>query len=418
MKLHKINAILIFLLLAQIIFDKLILKGFESPILSFYNEAIFIIVFVLLTISIIKSGSLKKILLLGLILLLYQFFQIKLRRIPISHLMQSVIYIECIIFYTYFYLQNETVKQNSLKTLSTFFKYFLYVVILFAIIELFAPRFTRDLLGVNDFERGIEGFYFTSVFGTSTGLSQFCLLILFLYLINYAISHKFPFHKALFYIVLLLGLLSFSRKEFVLILMLVIIGLSVVKYGQLKYRKLIVPTMLGLLLIGFSFIYFLREANKVALSDTYVRYQMGDISIRIFKDYFPFGSGPGTFGSQMSVNYPVIYDKYEVGPNITGYDGKRGPIYDAFLFTFTSEMGIGILFYLFFLFYIWKRPVLPDITLNGFIRKFMLFSLFVIGLFSPVIMNPFGLISFSILGLITTSGKKTNLTTVEIAKTE
>ncbi len=403
MKLYKINAILIFLLLAQVIFEKIILAGIQVPLLNFYNEIIFLFVSILLATSVITTGKLNKILLLGLILLFYQFFQIKLRRIPISHMMQSVIYIECIIFFTYFYLQNETVKLNTLKTLCTFFKYFLYVVILFAVIELIAPRFTRDLLGVKDFDRGIGGFYFTSIFGTSTGLSQFCLLILFLYFIHYAIFQKFLFNKVLFYTVLLLGLLSFSRKEFVLILIFVILSFSIIKYGKLKYIRLIFPATFGILIIAITFSIFLREANKIALSDTYIRYQMADISVQIIKDYFPFGTGPGTFGSQMSVNYPVIYEKYGVGQNITGYDDKRGPIYDAFLFTFTSEMGIGILFYLLFIFFILKRPVLSDFNLNSFIRKYMLFSLLVIGIFSPVIMNPFGLISFSILGLITTS---------------
>ncbi|WP_146142047.1 hypothetical protein [Prolixibacter denitrificans] len=221
---------------------------------------------------------------------------------------------------------------------------------------------------------------------------------------TYAIKGAFPYPKWILYTLILLSFLSFSRKEFALtIVYLLSIYISTRnKTHRLKYY--IFASFAGLFIISLYLILFFRKANEVALSDNYVRFQLIEYSIQIIKDYFPFGTGPGTFGSQLSLQYPIIYEKYGVGPNILGYNGHRGPIYDAFLFTFTAEMGIGIILYLILLVSIWrKKPLINNHVLKT-TKRFIIIAIFIIGLFAPVIMNPFGLISFSILGLISKNG--------------
>ena len=154
-----------------------------------------------------------------------------------------------------------------------------------------------------------------------------------------------------------------------------------------------------MLLLGYI-AFFFSSANEIAFSDGYNRFKMADYSIQIIKTKFPFGSGVGTFGSQMSLNYGKTYDEFDIGPEMTGFDGERGPIYDSFLFTFTAEQGIGLFLYLYVIFSMLWKPPFEGIDLFRYIRNFMAFSLLIISFFAPVIMNSYGLISFSIIGLI------------------
>lgn len=76
-------------------------------------------------------------------------------------------------------------------------------------------------------------------------------------------------------------------------------------------------------------------------------------SLKILKDYFPFGSGLGSFAtSAAAVFYSPIYYKYELN-TIWGLDSAGGFIADAFYPTL-AEFGIfGIILFIIF----WKRRI-------------------------------------------------------------
>lgn len=76
-------------------------------------------------------------------------------------------------------------------------------------------------------------------------------------------------------------------------------------------------------------------------------------SLKILKDYFPFGSGLGSFAtSAAAVFYSPIYYKYELN-TIWGLDSAGGFICDAFYPTL-AEFGVfGIILFIIF----WKRRI-------------------------------------------------------------
>jgi len=94
------------------------------------------------------------------------------------------------------------------------------------------------------------------------------------------------------------------------------------------------------------------EETNAEFTDKYVRFQMFGYAVQIMMDYFPIGSGPGTYGSLFSLEYTNIYDKYMVSNRIVYgvNDFGRGPIFDLFLISLTAEYGIGILIYFIFIY--------------------------------------------------------------------
>lgn len=395
----KLNATLLLCQLLDVIVVKL---SFSIPIVAYFNECIFLSITILLGIVTFKKRSIHKDIVFVFILLGYALFQIIWRNLPWSHILQAIIYIQFVIYFIYFNNLKYEVKIGTIYYVSKLFKFFILPVTLVAIIDIVNPSLIRNLLtSGNEYDRGINGFYLQSLFGSTTGLSQFCLLILF---INYIYNSLFSSHKLLnkfqYCLILMLAFFSFSRKEVALVFLFVFFIYHIHTYGRVYIRKLFFPLLLGCGLILIYIMYFFASANETALSDGYVRYKMADYSVEIIQEKFPFGSGVGTFGSQMSVNYPKIYDEFGVGPEITGYNGERGPIYDLFLFTFTAEQGIGIFIYVYIVLSILFKSPFLGITLYKYIRNYIAFCLLVIGFFAPILMNAFGLISFSLLGLI------------------
>ena len=176
---------------------------------------------------------------------------------------------------------------------------------------------------------------------------------------------------------------------------------NIIKQNRLILRKLVIPSLILLGLFIFYINLFIKENTKVALSENYVRTKMLLLSYNINKDYFPFGCGLGTFGSQMSLENTIIYDKYKVEKSIVGYEDERGPIYDLFIPTFTAELGIGIIIFILFFIFIGKKRTIYNNNGLSFLKYFILFIIFTIGIFAPIIMNSFGLILMTTLGLIT-----------------
>ncbi len=401
LKIEKINSILLFILIFQAIIEKFLLANIHLAILDYYNEIIIIMITLLLIYSLIRFQKAKKILIYSLVILFYSLFQILIRKLPFYHISQSFLYIECVVFFTYFYSLGDSQKINTLEYLTKYYKYLTYIVIFASIIELLNPNIINNILGTEKFERGINGFYLTSIFGTTTGLSQFCITVIVLSTVMFGLKNVYPYNKWLLISVVILSFLSFSRKEFALIAIYLIVTNFIIKNKSINIKHYLLISFTSITIVSLYLLIFFKKANEVALSDGYVRFQLIEYSIRIIKDYFPFGTGPGTFGSQLSLQYPIIYEKYGIGQNILGYNGARGPIYDAFFFTFTAEMGVGILIYASFMIAIWKKQTLVSSALMRTTKKFVILTIIIIGLFAPIIMNPFGLICFSILGLIT-----------------
>ncbi len=143
---------------------------------------------------------------------------------------------------------------------------------------------------------------------------------------------------------------TFSRKEVIYIFL--IVPLFYIYFNkEIKLTHKILCTAV-ICILSFIFWIAMYEHTVNEVSEDYVRYQIYLYSLDIMKDYFPIGSGPGTFGSIFSMSYLNIYEAYKVPDRIVyGYsDLGRGPIFDMFLTSLLAEYGVGIFLYFAFLF--------------------------------------------------------------------
>jgi len=399
----KLNAFILILLLLAVTINQLQILSVATHI-GFLNEAVFILVFLLYFIKVLYKHKVDRLFIYVIILLLYSFFQILLRNLPSNHIIQGIIYIEFIVFFLYYKTLSDSEKADTIYYIGIYFKRYFYLLVLpFVIIDFIDPSVTRTLLtGGHEFEKGINGFYLQSVFGSTTGLSQYCLLMIIVAAIYRYSTQKALLKKWEIILIILICFLSFSRKENMMMFLLVSVLYCINRFDYIRKSHLIIITIFVLCLTSIYLSSFFKEANLVAMEESYIRTEMIRYSIDISKATFPFGTGVGTFGSLMSVNYTDIYELYDVPDRILhGYNGDRGPIYDAFLFTFFTEQGVGIILYLLVIFKIIKQTAYRNNHKLKYIKQYIAVLLLVMSVFAPVLTNSFGLCLFSMLGLIT-----------------
>ena len=147
---------------------------------------------------------------------------------------------------------------------------------------------------------------------------------------------------------------------------------------------------------------FFGAANTVALDKDYIRWKIVRKSAEIYGDHFPLGSGPGTWGSRVSLWMRDIYEKYHIGQDILGWQalGTNGPIYDAFLFTLFTEIGIGIFLLFFFLYKLLEAQTIAKTESSRFIKNFLLLFIVALGMFTPMFLNNFGFVIMIFFGLM------------------
>lgn len=174
-------------------------------------------------------------------------------------------------------------------------------------------------------------------FGHPTKLSAVLFFLLTLY--NIVKKGKFD----LFYILISIMIFTTLRMKAILAL---IVSLFVIYYvgkkqNKINFKKL---TIVGILicLLGFnSFEYYF-------MSDGFARAELLKSSFKIAKDYFPLGTGFGTFGSWASgVSYSPVYYQYGLNKvwGISPYNYLA--IADSFWPTVLGQFGyLGLTLYL------------------------------------------------------------------------
>ncbi len=399
----KYHVLLLFALLFTPIFNNFILLGVTGiGFFDYLNEVVYIFLFFIVILRWVCSKKMTYQSLYLFFIVLYFLFQIVYLKLPIGSFIQLLLYLEAPVYYLYFNELSEDNKFRTIELLSKGLKIVAYIVIAVSILEFINPKFVTSFTHLVYTNRGLFGyFYIGSIFGSSIALAHFCIISLF-----YHFAIKFLYDKNVFskFVLILLSctmFFSFSRKEMMLYIMLLFFSVYMLKYKTISFKKILIPSLVILLVIVVYTTSFFGEANDTALSDTYVRLQMLLFSYNIFLDYFPFGCGLGTFGSQMSLVNHTIYDKYNVGANIIGTSSERGPIYDLFLPTFTAELGLGLIIYILFFIFIFKKKEIVENSGIKFLKCFAVFAIFVNGIFAPVLMSSFGLIMISSLGLLT-----------------
>lgn len=399
------------MLIVQPFVDKMIKKagwGFDL-----FNEMISVLVFLAFCYEAARKKRVNSLILLAAIFVLYMLAITVLRgNLPLG-VLQIVMYSQ---FFFYFFYFQSIPKEEKARTIVAFKKImdvFIWIIFFIGIIELIDHSSFRQFLDVHSVKRGINYFYLISFFGSGPSLAIFIsLYVLLWHYYHYSLGNKINRTEVLRLILaIVLGTLSFSRKEVFFIFIFLVFFPYPARNSLNKWAKrLIFFFSMGLGLVVY-YLSFFERANTVALDKTYVRWQIVTRSMEVLGDYLPFGTGVGTFGSRVSLLMPKIYKAYDIGPRILGWPelGIRGPIYDAFLFTFTTELGVGILIFLFFLYKLYEAWGIRQDEYSVFSQRYLVIYYLALCFFTPMVTSVFGFLCMSILGLMIA---RTNLFTL------
>ena len=189
--------------------------------------------------------------------------------------------------------------------------------------------------------------------GESAALGQIALCCAMIY---YLFSKQTKKNRNIAILIMLLGLISGKSKYFGEC----VVFIALVVFVKSKINFTSVSTLLKVALLGSVVIFFTwtkfnayyvegfqEEAQAMARPATY------ETGIKImFKDYIPFGSGLGSFGTAAAAKeYSPLYYKYQLN-TIWGLDPSN-PMFlaDAFYPTLAEFGIVGLFFFLWF----WKR---------------------------------------------------------------
>lgn len=264
------------------------------------------------------------------------------------------------------------VQESFAQTATTIFKVCLAASIPFNFALVLDPQTFNLLMGIADQTRADELYALSGYFTSRVAYAQF-LVIAGIHLSFFTTGRS---RMKLLVLVGSLLFFTFSRKEIIYFLFIVPAYFALRSRHAISARTIIVSITLALLLAINLFLTL--DVTMYEMGSDYVRLQILDYAIDILKDNFPFGTGPGTFGSIMSLEYTKVYNEYGVADRIVygyGLDGfDRGPIFDLFLGTLTTEYGIGTA--LFFLFIFSFRITKPGLQLHPELPLMLFFLLY------------------------------------------
>ncbi len=337
---------------------------------------------------------------------IYALFLIIYNELPLSHIMQIFISLKFLIIFLYFYTTPYKYNKGLFLGLIYFIVLIFFLSSIVTLLQFLAPA---TFNGYSPDGRGIGGVCASGVFFSRVHYSAFLVFFSIVLMSlrpsdNRIISVLIHYRYFFLILTLLLLFLTFDRKEILLGLFLLIFLFNDKVKGTNKllfYLFLFVILCVGL----FIFYEIFKQLNDATFTDKQIRLLMFFHAIDIFNYYFPFGSGPGTYGSIMSIKYQDVYEQFNVAKHIyLGYGNDvRGPIFDLFLVGMLAEYGTGLLLLLLLLYKIGFKHF--NTQLNCFInikkvKKTTILQVVVISLFVPVLINWYGILVFAFLGLI------------------
>lgn len=206
-----------------------------------------------------------------------------------------------------------------------------------------------------------------SIFKETVGhVAYFAAIITASSLLYYYCSEGTKKDKIIFILILATGLLSGRSKFYGFFIISVITILFFRNISQLKLnlKTISIATMSIAAIIFASWnkmvLYFGIGKSLESVPEGYLARAMLYItSFEIFKDYFPFGSGFGSFASFSSgVYYSPLYAKYDI-ENIKGISKNNYSYIADTYYPCLAQFGVvGVLLYLFFFIYIIRKAYL------------------------------------------------------------
>lgn len=406
-RLSKIKARLdIFLILGFFFFP---LLSEYSPIFNILDEIIILFFIIIISLkSLYIKIEVKYLKRAVIIFALYALFLIIKNSLPISHILQFVITIKFIIIYYYFSIKNKNYQALGIKL---FIKAFIFLYISSLIIS-FIQLAIPGIIELSKDGRGINGITLGGIFFSRTLYSQFLVFsIIIIKTIkpnnNRIISFVAKYRDLFVLFTFILIFLTFTRKD----LLFGLVILYILYYKTLKGYKVVLLNLSFLVVIILLPIVsntFFKKINDATFNEDQVRLIILDSGLKVYDYYKPFGSGPGTFGSVMSIKYDKVYKKFNIPERI--YKGlknqSRGPIFDVFIISLFTEYGIGALFFLIFYFLIYKsKENINKIFVTNFalVKFAILIFVFLSSFTVPILNNIVGYLIFTLLGLSTSS---------------
>ncbi|MGE6433034.1 hypothetical protein [Shewanella baltica] len=376
-KINKSNCFVYFILslglFAPII--QTVLRNVDISFLIFIDKIPIAIMSIYLFLKIIVARKIAKEFFLLLAFLGYGVLLIFLNDLPIEHVAQVILDSRFFVYGLFFLYVNKNGSFSKNELLS-FFELIILLSVPICIIQIVFPDFYYSFFGVLHQDRGVWGINLSSFFSSRVSFAQFLVVFLIFY-----VCEKMDSKQKFLYLSLatFMLILTFSRKE-VFFAFFFFPLICVFFYNKIKvfYKSLIL--IMSFIAILFLYTYTIQHSIN-ELGEDYVRYQIFNYGLDIIQDYFPLGSGPGTFGSIFSMSYLDIYKEYNVPDRIIyGYsDFGRGPIFDMFLSSFIAEYGAGIVFFIIF----FKRCFTLDSRDRKLFSGILIFFLFYSSIMTP-----------------------------------
>lgn len=339
--------------------------------------------------------------------LLYSFFLVGVEQLPLQNIFQFFLSTKFVFIFLATSLVAPGRRQRYWLGMSRVILFLFFLSLPFAALDFVAPGAIFEIAAD---ERGFGGVSVGSFFASRVLYSEFLLLVLILLICipegsdSLYFSSSRTFRPYTLTLVLLMLILTFSRKE-------ILIGavILIIHYGDFSRIKPVwaaKSTMVIMFLLAFA-VFFIAFMDLLLqnFSEGYVRFKIFMAAWDIFSSHFPLGSGPGTFGTAMSKTYTDVYREFQVPTAVTGTSGDfDGPIFDLFFISFFAEYGLGA--FLIFGLFIYPFRTAPTEVLAKVVnvRRFRIYLALVVfgaGFFVPIMGNVVGLLAFFALGLLT-----------------
>ncbi|MCF7478235.1 hypothetical protein L3V32_16185 [Vibrio sp. J2-4] len=352
----------------------------------------------------------RQFLFLVVFLFAYSGFMVIRSGVPLINILQTFLTLK---FVFVFFVMAYALNADRPLILAKFTAFLTYIVLLSSIFVVCDYLIPNVLYSLAKDGRGIMGVSPGSFFGSRVLYSGFLLLysILLLSFKYDEITKKYFIYRPRYYWFLIvfafvLLFLTFSRKELLLLLLAYAITIMYKNKGLIRLLGSIALFVSTPIVLGGLWI-LIGDSVLENFNENYVRYKIFYYAMEIFEYNFPFGSGPGTYGTVMSKMYTDVYTFFKVDKAIIGYGSQiEGPIFDLFFVSLIAEYGLGIIFVMWFIFqpffaekdgYVDQVVHVRLIRINGFLM------LVGIGSMVPIMGNMIGLLLFFLLGILTSN---------------
>ena len=334
----------------------------------------------------------------------YSIFMVFYNGLPIVNVFQTLITLKLLFVY---FAVAYAIKYNKVELLSRFTR-MLTGILLFSVIFVISDYVIPNVLFKLAIDRGITPGSFFSSRVLYSGFILLYSILLLSFKFNTEQRKYFIYKPNVYWGLLILSfvliVLTFSRKEILLLLLVYTITFLYRNKGRARLFASVAIILLSPIILFFLWRVF-GESVTENFNEGYVRYKIFIYALEIFEYYFPFGSGPGTYGTVMSKLYSEVYIAFQVPNSIIGYGNKiEGPIFDLFFVSLCAEYGLGVILVFYFIFqpFFSQKNYAVDNVIHIGLMRFNLFLMLVgIGFMVPIMGNVVGLLLFFLLGIIT-----------------